>query len=219
MIRFLFFSILLFAPFARDAFAYNPLIFTPERPYAVKTLDFAITDRTDYLGALVGDPHTFEFAIGVKSQLVVGLSQVADDEPLPLSLIVVRENDEGRGVTEIGRMSAATIKWEEKRDPVLGLTLYHAPLFTNDINPGIYRIEVSAPENAGKYMLTIGTTTTDRGYITTLGDIRTTQKFFGATPFRMLLSSYVYYPLGIIILSGLLYRTWRARRRIIGHHA
>ena len=63
-------------------------------------------------------------------------------------------------------------------------------------------------------MLMIGENQQSNSYFETLGNVRTTQKFFGYSFFKLLTSSYVYYPLGILLLLFAIYRTWKYRKSI-----
>lgn len=210
------FSSILLAVFVVPALslAYEPMLNTTTIPYEPQVIDSAINNQTQHLGLLVGDPHMYEFTIGVDTTLTLRVSQLAGDTPIPFSLIAVRENTQNAGVVEVGRLRAKDITWEEERDGALGLTLAHSPAFEAEIGPGVYRVEVSTPENLGAYMLTVGSIPTPTGYFETLADVRTIQKFFGVSIFGMLLSSYVLYPLGILVLLALFYYTWRNRARL-----
>lgn len=210
------FSAILLAAFVMPTFslAYEPILNSTTIPYEPQVIDSAISNQTQYLGLLAGDPHMYEFTIGVDTTLTLQVTQRAGDTPIPFSLIAVRENTQNAGVVEVGRLRAKDITWEEKRDSALGLTLAHSPTFEAEIGPGVYRVEVSTPENLGAYMLTVGSIEAPAGYFETLADVRTIQKFFGVSIFGMLLSSYVLYPLGIVVLLALFYYTWRNRARL-----
>lgn len=199
------------------SFAYAPMLNTTTIPYEPQIIDSAISNQAQYLGLLAGDPHMYEFTIGVDTTLTLQVLQRATDTPIPFSLIAVRENTQNAGVVEVGRLRAKEITWEEVRDGGIGLTFAHSPVFETEIGPGVYRVEVSTPENIGAYMLTVGTIETPAGYFETLAQVRTIQKFFGVSIFGMLLSTYVLYPLGIVLLLVLFYYTWRNRARLQKH--
>lgn len=192
-------------------FAYNPSINAPAIPYEVYMADSDISTRAEYLGELIGDPHMYEFSIGSDTKLTLKLLQMKEESLVPLSLIAVKQNNQNAGVVEVGRLVSKDITWAEVDDSALGLDLVSSQTFEAMLTPGIYRVEVSTAENYGKYLLTIGEAEANPGYFSTLADIRMIQKFFGASVFSLLLSSYVYYPLGIIVLLWLFYITWRKR--------
>ncbi len=196
------------------SYAYNPTLNSTIVPYEPQIIDSNINLEAQYLGLLAGDPHMYEFTIGETTMLTIKVSQLAADTPIPFSIIAVRENTQNAGVVEVGRLRAKDIVWEEERDGGLGLTLANSPAFEAEIGPGVYRVEVSTPENVGAYMMTIGTTEVPAGYFKTLADVRMIQKSFGVSIFGMLLSTYILYPLGILMLMVLFYYTWRNRTRI-----
>jgi hypothetical protein len=206
--------ILVLWPVSSTVFGASPIENKPNLPYEVLTMDSQIETRQVYLGKLTGDPHTYEFSIGAERELVVNLSQERSEEIIPLSIIVVKVNDNNRGVQEMGRLSSADNSWSKYRDSAFGLSLYSGKTFKLSLTPGIYRLEISAPENLGKYLMVVGKDNSQDGYFASLGHIRVVQKFFDLSIFSMLRSSYVYYPLGIIILAGLFYLTWRNRDRL-----
>ena len=199
--------------------AYNPFVNTSTIPYEVVVIDNAIATQAEYLGELVGNPHMYEFTIGKKTTLTLTVSQLENEMPLLFSLIAVKQNNHNAGVAEVGRLTAKDITWEVTDDAVLGLSFLRSQKFEAEIDLGVYRVEVSTPDNIGSYMLTVGAEAVSPGYFATLSDIRTIQRFFGKSPLALLTSSYVYYPLGSLVLLGLLYYTWRNRRRIEKHYA
>lgn len=208
---FLFAALVVASP---TAVAYEPVLNTTTIPYEPFLIDSDIVAKSEYLGELTGDPHMYEFTIGADTTLTLKLAQLPADTPVPFSLIAVRQNLQNAGVVEVGRQRAQDISWTKEGYSSLGFSLLESPVFTADIGPGTYRVEVSTPENMGKYMLVVGTEEVSRGYFRTLGDIRTIQAFFDKSFFRIFLSSYVYYPLGSMLLIYGMYVTWRNRQKI-----
>ncbi len=203
---------LLFVP--QIILAYNPILNSTTIPYEPMVIDGRIEEEVQYLGHLVGDPHMYEFTIGAEMPLALKVTQLETSSPVLFSLIAVKENTHNAGVTEVGRLPARPEQLVTYTDTVLGMTLMESQFFNATLTPGTYRVEVSTPDNFGKYMLTIGTRTADVGYFETLGDIRTIQKFFDKSLFALLASSHIKYPLGSILLLVLIYVTWRKRAAI-----
>lgn len=201
----------LFALSGQITLAYNPTLNTTKIPYEVQEIDSNIKQQAEYLGDLAGDPHMYEFSIGAKTNLVLKVSQLNADTPIQFGLIAIKENNNNSGVTEVGRLKAKDIVWDKTRDSTLGLSLLGSQTLEAEIGPGTYRIEVSTPDNFGQYMLVVGDEEVDPGYFNTLSDIRLIQKAFGKSPFSMFVSSYVYYPIGIMVIGCLMYMTWRKR--------
>jgi len=212
MNKYLILIILLLFPYS--IFAFNPILNSVITPYEPMVVSGRIEEEAQYLGHLIGDPQMYEFTIGVESLLSVRVAQKDTESPLLLSIITVKENTNNAGVTEIGRLSAGMSELVSRKDTVLGMTFLESQFFTATLTPGTYRVEVSTPDNLGKYLLSIGTKSADVNYFTTLSNIRTVQKFFDYSIFALLSSSYIKYPLGIIILSILIYFTWRKRMLI-----
>lgn len=194
--------------------AYNSTKNIVSVPYEVTTIEGDLNSQKEYLGELKGDPHMYEFGVGSTTKLSLALMQAVETDLLPLSLIIIKQNDDRGGVTEIGRLNNKNIKWQKFEDSALGVNLSKSESFVVDLSPGIYRVEVSSPDNIGKYALVIGDEKNAQGYFKELSNIYTIETFFGGSVFSMIKSSYVYYPLGIIILIILLYLTWRKRFQI-----
>lgn len=202
-------TVCLMFTFSTITFAYNPTINEIQLPFEVKTMDSDIETKAEYLGELTGYPQMYEFVVGEEVNLDLVLNQLPKEDLTKFSLIVVRENLNNGGVSEIGRLQSKDITWTRTKDRVLGMTLEKSQTFSAELTPGIYRVEVSTPDNYGSYLLEVGTKPYNPGYFATLADVRTIQNFFGLSLFSMLRSSYVIYPLGIIILLSLFFVTRR----------
>lgn len=213
MYKYLLTSLLAFVPVA--LFAFNPILNTTSVPYEPMVIDGRIEEEVQYLGHLIGDPQMYEFTIGAETPLSLKVTQKEVESPLLLSLITVKENTHNAGVTEVGRLKAQPDNLLLREDSVLGMSFLESQFFTATLTPGTYRVEVSTPENYGKYMLTIGTKPAEVGYFTTLAQVRTVQKFFDRSFLAIFTSSYVKYPLGILLLLGLIYFTWRKHNALI----
>jgi hypothetical protein len=196
-------GVLLFTVFEYAA-AYNPSINETVIPYQVYVMDNDIETEAEYLGTLAGDPHMYEFTIGIESKLVLELVQLDVATPVPFSLITVKQNNQNAGVVEVGRLRAKDITWEKTYDKGLALSLLQSQKFEADLKPGIYRVEVSTPDNFGSYMLTIGNSRLSAGYFENVGHVYTIQQFFGKSFLRIFISAYVYIPLGFLLMIGIL---------------
>jgi hypothetical protein len=141
------------------------------------------------------------------------LSQLANKEQQLFSMLLIRRNDRGGGVTEIARQPYVAEKWIRNRDSLVGLSFTESETMTQEVEPGIYRLEVSSPDNQGQFMFTVGTTQSEVGYFEQLGYIKQTQSYFGYGFFSILKSSLVYYPIGILLLLGAFFQTYRFTRR------
>jgi hypothetical protein len=207
---------ILWLALAAPVFAFSPEITVVERPYEIVGLEGDTALTQEFLGELSDYPVMYEIEAEEAFTLRVMVQQPVrgSGEPVPFSLIAIRQNDRGGGVSEVGRLRADDIEWVPRKSAMLGMTFWEAPPLEAEVGPGTYRVEISTPVNEGQYLLTFGPADDSDGYFTTLGGIRTTQAFFGKGIFSMLLSSYVYYPLGIILLLILIQRTWKYRALI-----
>ncbi|MEM9336491.1 MAG: hypothetical protein AAGA35_01375 [Patescibacteria group bacterium] len=171
------------------------------------------TDRIQYLGELVGFPDTYQFVLRDPAPFQAHILAYQDGEIDPtFSVILVREKDRG-GVTEIMRLKREDGEWIEVTDPDSRIDYLSGEVFEGELEPGVYRLEVSNPENLGQYALWMGTEESGVGYFSSLASIRSAHAFHGYSIFKLFTVSRVYLPLGILLLLGLMYATWRYRNR------
>lgn len=206
--RILFTLATVFFSFGSFALAYNPIIGEPSQTYAVIPMEGDLYIEREYLGNLNDFPDLYEFTSEVAFTLQLSLRQRASGE-VPFGLILVRQNENDGGVTEMVRHIQPLAEWTEITDSVLGVTFLEGATLVRDIEPGTYRIEVSSADNKGDYMLIVGDESVQTGFFTTLTDVYKIQRHFGYSPLRMLFSSYIYYLLGIIFVSCGIYYTWK----------
>ncbi len=180
-------------------------------PYEIVPIEGDIQMKQILLGALDNFPIMYEVSVSTTTTLTTQLAQryESDATPLTLSLIIVRQNDTDGGVTEVARINPKAEDWSRRNDSVFGMSFWESAVASREVEPGVYHIEVSTAVNEGLYLLKIGDGAEKDGYFSTLGHVRTMQKFFGFSFFRMLWSSYVYYPMGILLVLYGFYRTHR----------
>jgi hypothetical protein len=185
-------------------------------PYTIVELENDVEFSQVYLGELANFPIMYGFKIEEPAEFKFSLRQKysSSEEVLPFGLILVKEEDK-RGVTEILRFNPKMDEWVVKKEKTIGLNFLDSDAVTSTLEPGTYRLEVSTPVNLGKYMLSIGLgDDNSSGYFKSLSQTRTIQSFYGHSIFKMLSSSMVYYPLGIIFLLLLILITWKYRKSI-----
>jgi len=190
------------------ASAFVPTETVVSKPYEIVPIESASPEEVSFLGTLENYPIMYEVTSEEAFTFKALLRQPTNQVPEPFSLLLIRRNDRGGGVTEIARETIAPSEWSRTRDSLLGIGFLELPL-SAELEPGIYRLEVSSPANKGQYALTIGQESKDVGYFEQLGYIRQTQSYFGYGFLTMLRSSLVYYPIGILLLLGAFYQTWR----------
>jgi len=198
------------------ASAYELVVTEANQPYEVVTIESDKGPEHVYLGELDNFPVIYEIKVDESTDFNVQIRQLYKGVGTPLlySLILIRENELDGGVTEIARLTPDVQDWTMVKDSVLGITFWESEVLTSIVDSGVYRIEISSPENTGRYMLTINNNTEKLGYFATLTNVRTTQAFFGYSIFKMLVSSYLYYAFGILFLLFVIYRTWKYRQAI-----
>lgn len=186
-----------------------------EKPYDVVRIKEDVNMKQFWLGELANYPVMYEIIVTSTTSLQLALRQEAvSEEVLPLSLLVVRQDNRGRGVTEVTRFKPKAEEWLVISDDELGMDFLESTKILPEIGPGTYRIEVSTPTNQAKYLLIIGQQSSSNSYLEILANTRTTQRFFGYSAFSMLRSPFIHYPLGIIVLAVGMFFTWRYRHKI-----
>lgn len=179
------------------ALAYNPLPVEPAEPYAIIPVEGDPYVEHHYLGTLTGYPEMYELTTDVALTLKVSLFQRSGRHAVPFGMIVVQQNSDDGGVTEIARSNQPLDTWKKDYRPTLGMTLLQTDTIEQELTPGTYRIEVSTPDNTGEYMLQIGDEAVSRGFFRKLADVRAIQKNFDYTILHVLFSSYLYLPLAL----------------------
>jgi hypothetical protein len=96
----------------------------------------------------------------------------------------------------------------------MGMTFLDSEPITHTLSEGVYRLEISTPDNIGKYVADFGINDGGGGYWNGLKNARLTQSHFGYSIFKMLTSSLVYYPLGFVFLMLLIYKVRKYRNLI-----
>lgn len=188
--------------------AYNPIVAEPPQAYEIIPIEGDPYVQREYLGTLNDFPDMYELTSDVAFTLLLKVRQRASAEA-PFGLIVVRQNDDDGGVTEVVRLNQPLEEWTTVSDSTLGMKFLEGETLSQELQPGTYRIEVSSPDNKGDYMLIVGDELVRTGFLSTLADVYKVQRHFGYTPLHMLFSNYLYYLFGIVLVSYGIYRTWQ----------
>jgi hypothetical protein len=212
MVRLL--GLLVLAAVAIPAAAAMPIVNDSTRAYEVIVVDAPVSSQIVYLGELEGYPEMYEINAGEPFTLYAEVHQLATEPLIPFSLIAVRQNDRGGGVREVARVHTSDSSWQRSVDPRYNIPLAAATPISISVEPGVYRVEVSTPENFGRYMLRLGTLPVNDGFFTELAHIRAVQEFFGISWFRFLGVTPVLYLLGCLLVLCGIGATWWYRERI-----
>jgi hypothetical protein len=194
------------------------VIAKPENPTIVLPLQGPGVPQ-EFFGQLSGFPHTFEFVVSEKMPFKAEVfARDAEEQKNDVSIIAIKE--ERRGVSEVGRTNAKAESWEVQKDTVLAEAFRRGGALESELEPGVYRLEVSAPNNDGAYRLVLGTSPIKRGYFANVGALFAVKQAYGSSLFSVFLSPLIYVPFLIILLSVLAfvgYRFVRKYRSVFGH--
>ena len=210
------FSIMVFVSSFSTAGAYTAVFEPVDTPYEVITItDDPMIERS-ILGELEGSPEMFEITSDVEFTLTVEIRAITESGTAPEFAGIVIRQKESRGVEEVARLRATDADWLRVIDSETGLPYFAGPFWSQSVPAGTYRIEVSTPENTGKYILVVGSQDDTKGYLESIRNVSEAYEFYDASTLRMFNSPYIHYPLGIILLIFLLGGTWWwLRSRII----
>ena len=168
-----------------------------------------------FFGELQSFPHTFEIKSDTSFQLYVEI-RVPDIESAKnnISGIIIKEKDRG-GVEEVARLHAKTATWTRMYEKFEGGYYRSGPYFDGQLEPGIYRVEVSTPDNLEKYVLIMGTgnSTESLGYFEKIAKIAETKVFFEKSQFFIIKSRVVYRPIIFLVLVFVLFSYLKRRRK------
>jgi hypothetical protein len=208
--RFFFFIVCIIVV-PQGAQAYVAEVAEPQAEYAA----IAITDDTykqrTYLGDLEGAPDMYTFTTDVAISIQLQLAQHDNKDAVPFGIIMVRQNDDDGGVTEILRQNQPLEEWTEDHSSFFGFSRRIGGVIEKEILPGTYNIEISTPDNQGVYLLTLGDEPVRTGYFRTVYEIMETQVHLGLVPLRIFLTPFGYIPLLIVLGGG----AWWYRRRLM----
>lgn len=183
-------------------------------PYEVMILEQPVVERQLVVGELEGYPEMIEFTSTAEEALRVTLLGLPGSSTPNFGGIVVRVLDP-RGVEEVARLKPQEATWESFREPVSKIQFLLGPEFETTIASGTYRIEVSTPENFGKYGIALGLVDTNHGYRTTWSSVARLYEFAEVPKLGMIRTSLVYIPLLILfVLGGFAYTIYRTRDRL-----
>ncbi len=197
--------------------AHVPVIVTQDSLHDIKQVSAPEASQAFY-GSLSGFPHTYE--IRTKEPFTLHVEVLIPDiesADTIVSGIIIKETGNRGRVEEVARLLARDASWETFYEPWGGDRYRRGGSFEREVEPGVYRIEVSTPDNLSPYVLVIGKEEgiLDVGYFETLRRLIEVKHFYGKSAFRIVESPLVYVPLLIIALAiGLFFaiRRWKKKR-------
>ncbi len=207
---------LLFVFCASPVFAHTPVIVDQSSLTDIEIINDPTLSHVLY-GWLSGFPHTFE--IKTETALTLAVEILVPDilEAVNnVNVIIIKELPDNGGVTEVARILAKDATWETFWEPFGADSFRQGGTFSAEVDPGVYRIEVSTPDNREPYALVIGSREEFGvlGYFKMLGRILAIKELYGKSQLSIIASPLVYVPAIILGLIGLLWWYRRARIRI-----
>lgn len=213
--QFLFIALLLFA-IAYDTHAHVPNVITQSSLQDIITIEDPELSQA-YYGDMMGFPHTYE--IRAKDPFHLFVEVLVPDIPAAderVSGIIIKEVGYKGRVVEVARLPGAEAGWESFYEPWGGDRYRRGASFEQDVEAGVYRIEVNTPENLSKYVLVVGKREDfgSVGYFETIGRIADVKAFFGKSRFRIVESPFVYVPLMASVFVSGVWLWWRRRSTV-----
>ena len=195
MIRFLLITII-FLPSV--VFAYTSVVMNPVSVFE-KIPVVHPEQSQEFFGTLRDFPQTYEFVVKETFDFNARVS-VPDTKTQQNDVAIILVKEETRGVSEIDRTHKKEYAWDTHRDGVLAEKFRIGGAITATLEPGIYRLEVSSPNNSGTYRLVLGSDSFGYGYFENIRRVAEVQSFLGTTRLGMLFSPLIYWP--ILLLLG-----------------
>jgi hypothetical protein len=191
-------------------FAYQSVIAKPSDARVVLPLT-EVGESQEFFGRLNDFPHTFEFE--VKEKLPYKAHVFVTDDILQkndVSIIIVKA--ERRGVSEVGRTKTKESTWESVRSTLYAERFRSGGTLEGSLEPGWYKLEVSAPNNDALYRLVWGTETVSRGYFGNVRALFEVKVFLGHSLFGTIFSPLIYVPL-VLALGAVGFFYYRKRKQ------
>jgi len=201
--------------FAEKVMAYEAIPYDVSEVYEAYSIERPFSVEQWYLGTLAEFPEMYEFSVADTTtlQLSLRVPDSVDIHSMRPSLLLVRDVNP-RGVKEVARIAYDKVDWKKEKDPRSGLTYYTTAPYSVELEPGVYKAEISTPNNVGKYMFIIGSDAIRPSFSTSFATVYALHDFYEVSKILMVRSPVVYYPLGILLCLGLLGAVWRYRARI-----
>jgi len=127
-------------------------IMQPDTVFDISEIEH-IQGETIY-GTLADFPHTFSFSVTQDISFSMQAYMDAKSTVNDVSLILIKQ--EKRGVSEVGRVTGKDTVWSDIYDIWNAITFTQSEKKTYMLTPGMYRMEVSAPENNRSYRVILG---------------------------------------------------------------
>lgn len=158
-----------------------------------------------WAGELKGVPHMYTIEPDATSTVKITLKALSETATSNISVLVVKEN-KPRGVVAVARQEAKETNWLAGTDSLSRVDYLEGGTFEQELAPGFYRLEVSSPNNQGKYLLMLHGQT-ENSWWGKVSSAMTIQDFADYSYFNLLFSPLLVKPFLILlaILGGFAY--------------
>ncbi len=207
-------NLLFFTASVSTAYAYIPEVIEQASLHDISTIDDPSLSQAFY-GKLTGYPHTYEIRSKEPFELYVQiLLPEIEGVSEELSGIVIKETGFRGRVSEVARLLGRDASWESFYEPWGGDYYRKGGELTQQVEAGVYRIEVSTPDNNTPYVLVIGKQEDSGGvgYFEMIKRIAAVKEFYGKSKFTVIQSPFVFGPLALMLVCGVAFYFYRHPR-------
>ena len=197
------------------SFAYVPELVEPTSVSDVYLVESPEQEKM-FFGDMASFPHTYEINSIKPFNLYVEI-RMPDIESSENNMagIIIRQKGRG-GVDEVVRMNPNDAEWSVVRESFENEEYRVGPIFDSELDGGIYRVEVSTPDNVEKYVLIMGKedSNSDIDYFGKVSAIADVKEFFDKSKLTALWTRTVLVP-GLLLVGffGLLLYLYKKRRK------
>ena len=164
----------------------------------------------EFFAELRGFPQTYEFVVKNRFDFSAQIS-VPDTNKQENDVSIILVKEERRGVSEIERTHGKDYAWDSVRDTMLAERFRMGGSIKATLEPGVYRLEVSAPDNQGRYRLVLGVDAPSYSYLDNIQRVAEVKSFLGKTRLGSIFSPVWYVPLLVILGIFFGYRFYKKR--------
>lgn len=198
--------------FWTPALAHQPVVLeTSSEPITITDPNTSFA----YYGQLNGSAQRFTLTADERFTLFVQLLEPdikGAKKNLSASIFYTQNGSE----TRVADLAARNADWEQEFEFFGGDYYLAGPeLWIQNATSGTYIIEVTSPNNEGKYVLVTGTEEnfSNTNPVVLLAEIYAVKQFFEKSPLAIVQTPFVYLPLGLLTLVLMVVVYWRLVRK------
>lgn len=167
-----------------------------------------------FYGKLNGFPHNFNITLEEDSEIYLEVHEFDSLHETPdKNVLLVGINKRGP-VTKITRLDATSATWEDTKDAVSRDEYVRGPSYAGNLTAGNYLIEVSSPENIGRYALVVRQTEQTSSFDPLREYVRVykLKMFLDKSVFSVFVSPIYYVPLLLFVVGTAYFYVVRRRK-------